>query len=116
MNLYPTPGSSGAPIGGLAQGGTDSTGHTITINIGGTGAGTPAPVVAPGVAGTGLNPSVQPLAGFSNRTVGGAQDVYGSGPSSVSGLVGAAARAVPGTPADVASLYPGAAARHGMQY
>jgi hypothetical protein len=116
MNLYPTPGSSGAPIGGLAQGGTDSTGHTITINIGGTGAGTPAPVVAPGVAGTGLNPSVQPLAGFSNRTVGGAQDLYGAGPSSVSGLVGAAARAVPGTPADVASLYPNAAARHGMQY
>jgi hypothetical protein len=128
MNLYPTPGSSGAPISGLAQGGaaqgaqnyasptTDSTGHTITINIGGTGAGTPAPVVAPGVAGTGLDPSVQPLAGFSNRTDGGAQDIYGSGPSSVSGLVGAAARAVPGTPADVAALYPNAAARHGVQY
>jgi hypothetical protein len=128
MNLYPTPGSSGAPIGGLAQGGaaqgaqnyasptTDSTGHTITINIGGTGAGTPAPVVAPGVAGTGLDPSVQPLQGFSNRTVGGAQDVYGSGPSNVSGLVRAASQAVPGTPADVAALYPNAAARHGVQY
>jgi hypothetical protein len=100
---------------------TDSSGHTITINIGGTGANgappaTPAPVLPPGVAGTGLDPILQPLAGYSNRTVGGAQDVYGSGPSSVSGLVRAASQAVPGTPADVAALYPNAAARHGVQY
>jgi hypothetical protein len=100
---------------------TDSSGHVITINIGGTGANgappaTPAPVLPPGVAGTGLDPRLQPLAGYSNRTVGGAQDLYGSGPSSVSGLVRAAAQAVPGTPADVAALYPEAAARHGMQY
>jgi hypothetical protein len=100
---------------------TDSSGHVITINIGGTGANgappaTPAPLLQPGVAGTGLDPILQPLAGYSNRTVGGAQDIYGSGPSSVSGLVSAAARAVPGTPADVAALYPEAAARHGMPY
>jgi hypothetical protein len=68
------------------------------------------------VAGTGLDPMLQPLQGYSNRTIGGAQDVYGSGPSNVSGLVRAAAQAVPGMPADVAALYPGAAARHGMQY
>jgi hypothetical protein len=100
---------------------TDSSGHTITINIGGTGANgappaTPAPLLQPGVAGTGLDPILQPLAGYSSRTVGGAQDVYGSGPSSVSGLVRAASQAVPGTPADVAALYPNAAARHGVQY
>jgi hypothetical protein len=117
----PMPYGGGPPVATPMGQTTDSTGHTITINIGGTGANgappaTPAPVVAPGVAGTGLDPSVQPLAGFSNRTVGGAQDIYGSGPSSVSGLVGAAARAVPGTPADVAALYPNAAARHGVQY
>jgi hypothetical protein len=100
---------------------TDSSGHVITINIGGTGANgappaTPAPLLQPGVAGTGLDPILQPLQGYSNRTVGGAQDIYGSGPSSVSGLVRAASQAVPGTPADVAALYPEAAARHGMQY